>query len=77
MGKSYDSAIIYRKSNVKLINSGTFWLSETPETPFSKYHLSVNIRSCTWGLFKHLKSKKEFFLFNTHLDHASEASRRF
>lgn len=71
----YDSAVAYDPRRVRLLEHRTFWLSNTPhefsKTPSSRCH-----RSCTWARFEHLATGAPFFVFNTHLDHASEAARR-
>ena len=60
--------ILYDKSSVEKIDGGTFWLSETPDTPSKGFGASYS-RNATWGLFKHIPSGKIFYYINTHLDH--------
>ncbi len=67
--------ILYDKSVVKMVECGTFWLSETPDKP-SKHSDANYYRTATWGLFKHLATDKEFLYINTHLDHESEAAQK-
>lgn len=74
VGKGEASAIFYKKDRFKVTNENTFWLSETPEKP-SKSWDSAYPRICTFGLFKDLKAKKTFWVFNTHLDHIGEVAR--
>ncbi|NUY80017.1 endonuclease/exonuclease/phosphatase family protein [Flavobacterium sp. MAH-1] len=69
------SAIFYNKKKFKLISQNTFWLSETPDVPESKSWETAYPRICTYGLFEDLKSKKRFYVVNTHLDHISEPAR--
>ena len=64
--KGETSGFLYRKSALKLLDSGTFWVSETPDVP-SKSFDEQYIRSLTWGLFQIRKTGKRFFYFNTHL----------
>jgi len=45
------SAILYRKDCLTLDDSGTFWLSDTPEVPGSISWNSACRRVCTWGRF--------------------------
>ncbi|MEN6427543.1 MAG: endonuclease/exonuclease/phosphatase family protein [Phycisphaerales bacterium] len=45
------SAILYRKDHLALDDSGTFWLSDTPEVPGSISWNSACRRVCTWGRF--------------------------
>lgn len=70
------SAIIYKKSEFAVVDSGTFWLSETPEVTGSKSWDTAYARICTWGLFEEMATKKRFYYFNTHLDHCSKAAQK-
>jgi endonuclease/exonuclease/phosphatase family metal-dependent hydrolase len=69
------SAILYRKDRLDVNDSGTFWLSDTPEIPGSITWGNACTRVCTWGRFIAKDSGKAFYLFNTHLDHVSQFSR--
>lgn len=70
------SAILYNNRRVKLLKSATFWLSETPDIPGSKSWDAAITRIVTWALFRDLKTKKEFYFFNTHFDHIGKIARR-
>jgi endonuclease/exonuclease/phosphatase family metal-dependent hydrolase len=70
------SAILYRKDCLALDDSGTFWLSDTPEVPGSISWNSACRRVCTWGRFISKDSGPAFYLFNTHLDHRSQPARQ-
>ncbi|WP_295940628.1 endonuclease/exonuclease/phosphatase family protein [uncultured Alistipes sp.] len=61
-------AIYYLADAVKLEKWGTFWLSETPDTPSIGWDASVQ-RTATWAVFTHYVSGERFFFINTHLDH--------
>ena len=61
------SAIFYNSKRFELLTDNTFWLSGTPEK-VSKGWDAAHIRVCTYGLFKDKKTKKKFWMFNTHLD---------
>jgi len=74
VGKGEASAIFYKKDRFKVSNEKTFWISETPDKP-SKSWDSAYPRICTFGLFKDLKTKQTFWVFNTHLDHIGEVAR--
>lgn len=67
--------IYYRKNRFECLESGTFWLSENPEEPGSKYEGAGCPRTCTWALLKDKKTGKTFRYFNTHLDHISSQAR--
>ena len=69
------SCIFYKKDRFDVRDSGTFWLSETPEVPGSKSWAAGCTRICTWARLADRKSGKVFVHFNTHLDHMSVAAR--
>ncbi|MCL2508992.1 MAG: endonuclease/exonuclease/phosphatase family protein [Oscillospiraceae bacterium] len=60
--------VFYRRDKYAVLDSGTFWLSETPEVP-SKGWDSACTRICTWALLRENGTGKEFLQLNTHLDH--------
>jgi len=66
--------IYYKKDRFKVEQSNTFWLSETPNVVSRGWDAACN-RVCTYGLFKDLKTKKTFWVFNLHLDHMGEVAR--
>jgi len=69
------SAIFYRKYRFRVLDSGTFWLSKTPETMGSIGWDAACVRIVTWGKFKDRRSGKEFFHFNIHFDHRGQVAR--
>jgi len=70
------SAIFYDTIRLKLLGSSTFWLSLTPEIPGSKSWDAAITRVATWAKFTDVRSKKTFFVFNTHFDHMGKEARR-
>lgn len=63
--------VFYKKDALKLVESGNFWLSETPETPGSmSWDVSLP-RMVTWGLFE-TRGGKKFYFYNTHFPHRRE-----
>ena len=72
-------AIFYKKNQLTLLDSGNFWLSETPEKPGLGWDAAC-IRICTWGKFQvNAKKKKDrtiFYFFNLHMDHVGIVARR-
>lgn len=68
------SAIFYDTNKLQVLKSGTFWLSETPETPSKGWDAALN-RICTYAIFKDKKSKKEFLAMNLHFDHVGNVAR--
>ena len=69
------SAVLYRKSRFKLLETNTFWLSETPEKIGSKGWDANLPRIVTWAKFRDNKTKKTFYQFNTHFDHIGARAR--
>lgn len=67
--------IYYLKDEVELLNCGTFWLSETPETPSVGWDAACK-RTCTWAKMRMKRSGKEFAYLNTHLDHVGKVAQR-
>ncbi|HVH46611.1 MAG TPA: endonuclease/exonuclease/phosphatase family protein [Labilithrix sp.] len=69
------SAILYRKDRFDVNETGTFWLSPTPEVPGSTGWGNNVTRICTWGEFTDRITGRRFYVFNTHLDHESQQAR--
>ncbi|MBR1644406.1 MAG: endonuclease/exonuclease/phosphatase family protein [Bacteroidales bacterium] len=69
------AAIFYKKDRVRLLESGNFWLNETPDRPALGWDAAC-IRICTWGRFLDLRSGKEFLFLNLHMDHVGKVARR-
>ncbi len=64
--------VFYKKERLKLLDSGNFWLSETPDVPGS---MSWNVslpRMVTWGLFEVKASGRRLYYYNTHFPHRRE-----
>ncbi|MFQ8805108.1 MAG: endonuclease/exonuclease/phosphatase family protein [Alistipes indistinctus] len=68
------SPVFFRTDRFALLDSGTFWLSETPEKVSRGWDADYN-RICSWVKLRDRQSKKEFFYFNTHLDHMGPVAR--
>ncbi len=68
------SPILYDTTVFKLLKSGTFWLSETPDKISVGWDASME-RICTYGLFEHKISKERVYVFNTHFDHIGMVAR--
>ncbi|RPD48265.1 endonuclease/exonuclease/phosphatase family protein [Paracnuella aquatica] len=69
------SAIFYDTTRLQALQSGTFWLSETPEVPGSKSWDAAITRVASWARFRDRKAGKEFFAINTHFDHMGKVAR--
>jgi len=68
------SAILYNETRLMLNESGTFWLSETPNIPSIGWDAALN-RIVTFGEFKVLNSNKKLVVYNSHFDHIGETAR--
>lgn len=66
--------ILYRKDKFTLVDSATFWLSDTPDRE-SKYDESSYPRICTYALLRRISDGKMFLHVNTHLEHTSAVAR--
>lgn len=64
--------VFYKKDTLRLVESGNFWLSETPETAGSMSWGVSLPRMVTWGLFEVKASGRRFYLYNTHFPHRAE-----
>jgi len=69
------AAMLYRPSRLTAEESGTFWLSDTPEVPGSTSWGNHITRICTWARFRDRETGASFAVFNVHLDHESQPSR--
>jgi endonuclease/exonuclease/phosphatase family metal-dependent hydrolase len=68
------SAILFDKNRFEKKDSGTFWLSETPDVPSKSWDSSLP-RVCTWVRLRNRAAKNEFYHFNTHFDHKGIVAR--
>ncbi len=69
------TAVLYQKSLLLPLESGHFWLSETPEVPASKSWDTSLPRIATWVKFYHREARRQFYYYNTHLDHRGAQAR--
>ena len=70
------SAIFYDTTRLTLAESKTFWLSLTPDVSGSRGWDANITRIVTWARFRDTRTKKLFFVFNTHFDHIGQEARR-
>ena len=61
------NGILFNKQKFLLMDSGTFWLTETPDK-VSKYESVYHYRICTWIKVYSYKFKDIIYFFNTHLE---------
>lgn len=64
--------VFYRTDRLKRLDSGNFWLSDTPEVPGSKTWGQPYPRMVTWALFQVKSSGRRFYLFNTHFPYREQ-----
>ena len=71
------AAIFYKTNRLRLLDSGNFWLSETPDRPGLGWDAAC-VRICTWGKFARQTATDDeaFFFFNLHMDHVGVVARR-
>jgi endonuclease/exonuclease/phosphatase family metal-dependent hydrolase len=70
------SAILYKKDRFAIVDSGNFWLRETPDTPGKGWDATCCNRICSWAKFRERRSGAEFYFFNVHFDHEGVTARR-
>jgi endonuclease/exonuclease/phosphatase family metal-dependent hydrolase len=70
------SAIVYKKARLTLLQTGDFWLSQTPDRPSLGWDATCCNRICTWAKFKDVQTQREFFFFSVHFDHQGVEARR-
>lgn len=74
-GDGESMSVYFRTDRFELVDNGTIWLSETPDTVSQGWDAAC-IRTATWV---HLIDKqcdgKELFFLNTHFDHMGKVAR--
>lgn len=73
--ESERNAVFYLKDKYNLLDSGTIWLSETPQKENSKSFASNCTRIATWAVLENRESLQRYTHLNTHLDHIYESTR--
>lgn len=68
-------SVYYLKDKYNLIDSDTFWLSETPEKKYTKSFGSQCYRIATWAILEDKQTGQRYAHFNTHLDHGTDETR--
>jgi len=69
------SSILYRTDRFGVGESGTFWLSDTPEVAGSNTWGNACVRICSWARLIETRTGEAFYIYNLHLDHISQPSR--
>ena len=70
--------IAYRTDKFLLMALDTFWLSDTPRVPGSRFSTDQSIcpRICTTAVLLERGGTRRIRVYNTHLDHEGEEARR-
>ena len=66
--------LFYRKDRFTLLQSATFWLSETPDSPSRGWDAALN-RICSYGQFEEKTGQQRLWVINCHFDHAGPTAR--
>ncbi|MGX5728924.1 endonuclease/exonuclease/phosphatase family protein [Pseudoxanthomonas beigongshangi] len=64
--------VFYLRDELKVIESGDFWLSDTPEVAGSITWGNLYPRMVTWALFERIADGRRFYFFNTHLPYRDQ-----
>ncbi len=68
------TAIFYLKDKYELVDSGFFWLSETPDEPSLGWDAACP-RITSWAILKNKTTGFTYAHFNTHLDHVGDKAQ--
>ncbi len=69
------SAVFYLKDKYNVVDSGTFWLSKTPDKKVTKSFDSDCYRIATWAILENKETGEKYTHVNTHLDHVLASTR--
>jgi len=72
--KEGEFSTLYVSDRYNILNNGTFWLSETPDTSSFGWDASYK-RVATWAIIIDKKLKDSLFVMNTHLDNEGIVAR--
>lgn len=70
------SSVFYRKDVFDALDSGTFWLSEYPDSVGLKGWDAACVRVATWVKLQHKETGKIVMAVNTHFDHVGVEARK-
>lgn len=69
------SPLGWRNDRFAMVDSGTFWLSPTPEAAGSKGWDAALPRIATWAILRDRRSGETIRVLNTHFDHIGTVAR--
>ena len=64
--------VFYRADELRVLDSGNFWLSDTPDVPGSISWGTLFPRMVTWAKFQRKDDDRTFILFDTHLPYRTQ-----
>lgn len=71
-GSGEQMGVFYRTDRLRVVESGDFWLSDTPQRPGSISWGHLHPRMVTWALFERVADGRRFYMFNTHLPYREQ-----
>jgi len=64
--------VFYRRDHLRVLDSGNFWLSDTPEVPGSISWGHPMPRMVTWARFEDRRNGRTFYYYNTHFPYRDQ-----
>ncbi|WIG56616.1 MAG: hypothetical protein OJF61_002404 [Rhodanobacteraceae bacterium] len=64
--------VFYRTDELRVLDSGNFWLSDTPDVPGSISWGTLFPRMVTWARFQRRDDGRTFVMFDTHLPYREQ-----
>jgi endonuclease/exonuclease/phosphatase family metal-dependent hydrolase len=64
--------VFYRTDHLRVIDSGSYWLSDTPDKPGSITWGNPLPRMVTWAVFERKTDRRRFYYANTHFPYRDE-----
>ena len=74
-GRGEHNPIVYNSDKYRLVDTDTFWLSETPEQVSLGWDGACN-RICTWALLEDRETGERFAHVNSHFDYKGRTAMR-
>ncbi len=72
-GTGESCTVYYLRARYRLLDSGTFWLSETPDVPSRGWDAACN-RVCTWAVLQNRFTGDTYVHVNSHFDHVGKTA---
>jgi endonuclease/exonuclease/phosphatase family metal-dependent hydrolase len=69
MATEVSTGIMYQSNKLRVIQTGKFWLSNTPDAPNGSFDWGqLYIRRVQWAIFENIADGKRFYVYNNHWD---------